>query len=131
MRHDVLAEMAARIGEPVREFLRLRQQHQPRVVVDERRDDDDVGFDRVVGAVGPVIRHAGHFAGIVAVDAIAHGAGDELEVAGGVGLRQLGDQDRGFRADVAAERLAEAAIGAARPAVDKARERIARGDGNG
>ena len=52
---------------------------------------------------GPVIGDAGRLAAVVAVDAVAHRAGDQLEVAGRVGLGQHGDQHARLRADVAAE----------------------------
>ena len=115
VRHDMLAKVSARIGEPVREFIGLRQQHQAGIVVDERRDDNEIGLDRVVGSIGTVIRNARHLAAVVAVDAVTHGAGDQLEVSGLIGFRQLGDEDRGLCPNVAAERLAEAAIGTTRP----------------
>ena len=52
-----------------------------------------------------------------AVDAIAHRAGLEREVAGRVRLGQLGDEDARLRPDVAAEGLAIGAIGAGRAAL--------------
>ena len=115
MGHDVPAQMAARVGEPIGKFSGLGEQQQAHDVVDEGRKDDELGLDRVVGAVRPVIRHAGDAPAVVAVHAMAHGAGDELEVAGGVGLRNLGHQGRRLRAHMAAVRRAEAAIAAARP----------------
>ena len=107
------------LARPFGNFSVFDSSKQARVVVDEGAENDELGLDRVVGAVRPVIRHAGDASAVVAVDAVAHGAGDQLEIAGGVGLRQLGHEDARLRADVAAERLAEAAIGAARPAVDR------------
>ena len=50
----------------------------------------------------------------------------QLEIAGRIGLGQLGDQDARLRADVAAERLAKAAVGAARPPLIRLREDRAR-----
>ena len=50
----------------------------------------------------------------------------QLEVAGRIGLGQLGDEDARLRADVAAERLAKAAIGAGRPSLIRLREDRAR-----
>ncbi len=117
MRHDVPAEMAARVGEPLRKFAGLGEQQQAHDVVDERGQDDDLGLDRVVGVVGAVIGNTGDAAAVVAVDAIAHGAGNKLEVAGGFGLGNRGHQHRGLRADVTAMGRAEAAVGAARAAL--------------
>ena len=95
MGHQVPAEMPAGIGEPIREFFGLRQQEQPYRVVDEGRHDDDLSLDGVVGgAVRPVIRHAGGAPRIVGVDTIDHRVGEELEVAGRVGVRQVGHQRR-------------------------------------
>ena len=59
MRHDVPSEMAAGIREPVRKPARLGQQQQAHGLVDEGAENDEVGLDGVVGAVGPVIRNAG------------------------------------------------------------------------
>src|SRR5207248_3451428 len=73
-----------------------------------------------------VVRHAGHAPGVVAVHAVAHGAGDELEIAGRVGLRQFGDENARLGTDVAAERLAEAAIAAARSSLIRLRDDRAR-----
>ena len=115
MGHDVPAQIAARVGEPIGEFSGLGEQQQAHDVVDERRKDDELGLDRVVGAVRPVIRHAGDAPAVVAVHVVAHGAGDELEVAGGVGFGDLGHQGRRLRPHMAAVRRAEAAIAAARP----------------
>src|SRR5258706_14925017 len=107
----MLAEMAAGIGEAVWKVRRLRQKKQARVVVNERRQNDEVRFDRVVGAVGAVIGNARDAAGIVAVDAVDHGSGQKLEISRGIGLRQRGDENGRLRAGVAAEGLTEAAIG--------------------
>ena len=60
VRHDVFAQLPARISETVGEFLRLGQQQEARVVVNEGRQDHEIGLDRVVGAVGSVIRDSGH-----------------------------------------------------------------------
>ena len=125
--HEMPAQMPAGIGEAVGKFFRLGQEQQARAVVDERRDDHELRLDRVVrGAVGTVVRYACDAPAVVAVHAVAHGAGDQLEVSGRVRLRQLGDKDRRLGADVAAERLAEAAIAAARASVIRLRDDRAR-----
>ena len=80
------------------------------------------GLDRVVGAVGSVIRDAGRASGIVAVHAIDHRERDQAEIAGRVGHGKMRDERAGLRAVVAAEALAEAAIGAGRPALVVARD---------
>src|SRR5262249_61717949 len=85
--------------------------------VDERSKDDEVRFDRVIGAVGTVRRHAGNPPAIVAVDAVAHHAGEQFEVARPIRLRKLRHQDRRLRADMAPERLAKAAVGARWPSL--------------
>ena len=126
MSHDVPAKMAARVREAVREFARFRQEQQPHDVIDERRQDDDLRLDGVVGIVGTVIRHAGHAPAVVAVDPVAHGAGDQLEIAGGFGFRNFRHQHRGLCADVAAVRRAEAAISAARSTLVGLRQNGAR-----
>jgi len=118
----MLPDLAAGIGQAIGESVRLREEQQPRVVVDERAQDHELGLDPVVRAVRPIIRRADDAAAVVAVDAIAHRAGDQLEIAGRVGLGQLGDEDARFGPDMAAEGLAKAAIGAARPPLIVPRE---------
>ena len=126
MRHHVLAKLPARVGEPVRELVRLRQQQQASVVVDEGREDDEFGLNRVVRTVWAIVAHTGHPTAVVAVHAVTHCPRDQLEVAGRIGLGQLGDKDARLRTDVAAERLAEAAIGAGGPILIGFREDRAR-----
>ena len=46
--HQMLAHLAARVGQAVRELCRLGKQQQARVVVDERSENDELGFNRVV-----------------------------------------------------------------------------------
>ena len=42
MGHEILARMAAGIGEAIGKPVRLRQQHEPHIVVDERRHDHQI-----------------------------------------------------------------------------------------
>src|SRR5947208_15993680 len=118
----MLADLSARIREPVRELVRFRQQQQASVVVDEGREDDEFGLNCVVRTVWAVVAHTSHPTAVVAVDAVTHCPRDQLEVAGRIGLGQLGDEDARLGTDVAAERLAEAAIGAGGPILIGLRE---------
>ena len=90
------------------------------------REDNHVRLDGVLRAVGSVVRDAGHSPAVVAVHAITHCACEQLEIAGGIRLGKLGDQNARFRADMAAERLAEAAVSAARAPLVRLREDRAR-----
>src|SRR3954447_5796362 len=94
-------ELARQFGN----LFRLRQQQQAYIVVDERCEDDDLCLDGIIGAIGTVISDARGASAVVAVHPVHRGARDQLEMAGGVGLRQLGDEDRRLRADVTAEGL--------------------------
>ena len=48
MGRQMLAHLAAGIGQAIGKLVRLRQQQQARIVVDKRGKDDEIGFDRVV-----------------------------------------------------------------------------------
>lgn len=124
--HEMLPHLAARIGQPVRKPRGLREQQQAHVVVDERREDDDLGLDRVVRSIGPVIGDAGRTSARVAVHAVAHRAGDQREVPGPIGLGQRRHENGRLGADMAAKRLAEAAVGTRRPPLIRPRDDRAR-----
>jgi hypothetical protein len=51
---------------------------------------------------------------VVTIDPITHRAGQQFEVASSIRLRQFRDKDARLRPHVAAERLTEAAVTAAR-----------------
>src|SRR4029077_11746396 len=84
------------------------------------------GLDRVGGGVRPVIRNPGDAAAAVAVYAMAHRPGDELENSGGIGLWDLGHEGRRLCTHMAAVRRAKAAIAAARSPLVRLRDDCAR-----
>jgi hypothetical protein len=73
MEHQVLADQAAGIGQPVGKARRRRIQQQPRRADAVAGDDDDLGRLEVLDPVGVVIDHAGGHAVFVGGD-LAHPA---------------------------------------------------------
>ena len=115
MGHEILARMAAGIGEAIGKPVRLRQQHEPHIVVDEGRDDHQIRLDRLLGAARPIITDADRLARAVRIHMVTHGAGDQFQVLCQIRFRRLGHADAGPRAHVAPEGLAKSAVSAPRP----------------
>ena len=112
MEHQVLADQAGRIGQPVREAAGDRVQQQPRRADAVAGDDDDLGRLELLDAVLVVIDDARGHAVLVGQD-LAHAAmGLELD-AGADRVRPIGNVGRGFCA-LRAGRRAMAEIDAAR-----------------
>ncbi len=76
VRHKMLAHLAARIGQAIGKFFGPGKKQQTSIVVNEGSENHNFRFNRVVGAVGAVIRDAGCAPAVVGVHAITHRAGD-------------------------------------------------------
>ncbi len=115
MEHQVLADQAGRIGEPVRETAGDRVQQQPRRADAIAGDDNDLGRLELLDAVLVVVDDARSHAVLVGQD-LAHPAMRLDLDARADRVRPIGDVSRGLGA-LRAGRRAMAEIDAARPAL--------------
>ena len=113
MKHQVLADQAAGIGDTVGEFRRYRVQHQARRADAVAGEDDDFGGLKLLLALGIIIDHAGGHAVCVDRD-LANPAHRAQLDAGADRMRPIGDVGAGLGA-LRAARQAVAEVDAARP----------------
>ena len=115
--HQVLADDAARVGQAAAETIRLRVEQQPRRLGAVRADDDRLGaleelaLCRASKYFTPVTRPR---ASVSILRTYEFGRISQRPVATATGNHR--DERAGFRADLAAEAEAEAALHAGRPA---------------
>ena len=114
VRHQMPADFSTGVSHPVRKLLRFGKEQQPHIVINKGCENDDLRLDRVRRTIWTVVRHAGHPPAVITVDVRAHGARKQFEIAGRIRFGKFRHKDAGFRAGMAAERLAETAIGATR-----------------
>ena len=126
---EVAADGAAGVGEAVGMPRRLRVEEQPRRLAGAGGEDDDLRAHLLLAAGrGVDVRHAGGAALVVREHLAGHGAGDDLEAAGGQGGRQQDGRAREVRARRASASALPAVV-AGRPAVvGPGQDREARGD---
>src|SRR5580704_12320021 len=108
--HQILADIAAAIGEAIGKLLVGGEQEQTRSFRAVRADDDGFGFLALDVSPGVEINGAGGAAGGVKFDAMNVGIRADFAAAGFFGHANRGGEGAGCCADFATERQTEAAI---------------------